>query len=245
MSTIVTAFLTKINHIGFRNYETYIDYGKKILRVDVPCVCFLERDIYEKYFVNELKDFPQTYFIMFEKHEMYLYEYLSQVTHYDLSTDNRNKDTIDYMFLQCYKSEFLRKVAVLDPFQTSNFTWIDFGIFHMIKNDDQLTEGVRHVSQQTYANVRAASCRDPNEACPHEDMIYRQVMWFFAGSVIGGNKDMLIYFADKMKQKCIDIITTKHHIMWEINIWYLLFHENKGMFSPYHCNHNLSILMNY
>ena len=65
MSTIVTAFLTKINNIGFRNYETYIDYGKKILRVDVPCVCFLERDIYEKYFVNELKDFPQTYFIMF------------------------------------------------------------------------------------------------------------------------------------------------------------------------------------
>ena len=243
MTTIVTAFVTNINHIGFRNYETYIDYGKKMLRVNAPCVCFLEKEIYEKYFVNELKDFPQTYFFMFHKTQNYLYGYLDQVTHYDLHSDNPTKDTIEYMFLQCHKTEFLRQVIEINPFQTSNFTWVDFGIFHMIKNDESLVKGIQHVSQKTYSKVRVASCVNPNDSC-HMD-IYRQVVWFFAGSVIGGHKDALLEYANAMKVKCISIIEERHHIMWEINIWYLLYQEHNTIIDPYFANHDLSILMNY
>ena len=243
MTTIVTAFLTKINNIAFRNYETYIDYGKKILRVDAPCVCFLEKEIYEKYFVNELKDFPQTYFFMFDKMQNYLYGYIDQVTQYHLHSDNPTKDTIDYMFLQCHKTEFLRQVMDINPFQTTNFTWIDFGIFHMIRDDDSLQKGIQHVSQKVYDKLRIASCVNPNDPCPTD--IYRHVVWFFAGSIIGGHKDVLLEYANIMKQKCISIIEERHHIMWEINIWYLLYQDHKHLFDAYFANHDLSILMNY
>lgn len=243
MTTIVTAFLTRINNIEFRNYETYIEYGKKILQTNTPCVCFLEKDIYEKYFLSSLKEYPQTYFFMFERDENYLYEYRDQVTKYDLHTNNPTKDTVDYMFLQCHKTEFLRRVAVINPFQTSNFTWIDFGIYHMIKNDDQLKQGIEHVARKQYSKIRVASCVSPDDPC-HTD-IYRFVVWFFAGSIIGGHRNALLEYADIMKEKCISIIREKQHIMWEINIWYLLYQDHKHLFDAYYANHDFSILENY
>lgn len=243
MTTIVTAFITNINNIDFRNYETYIDFGKKILREDVPCVCFLEEHIYNKYFISQLKEFPQTYFFMFSKEENYLYEHINKITQYNLHTNNPTKDTIDYMFLQCHKTEFLRKVAEINPFETENMTWIDFGIFHMIKNDEDLQKGILQLSHRQYPNIRIASCVNPNEPCNTD--IYMNVVWFFAGSIIGGNKSCLIQFADLMKDKCISIIEEKHHIMWEINIWYLLYQDHKQLMDAYSANHNLSILLNY
>jgi|LauGreDrversion2_3_1035106.scaffolds.fasta_scaffold44432_1 hypothetical protein len=243
MTTIVTAFITDINNIDFRSYDTYIEYGKKLLEIDVPSVCFLERHIYEQYFVSCLKDFPQTYFFMFEKTDNYLYQYIHEVTEYHLHTNNPKKDTIDYMFLQCHKTEFLRQVAQINPFQTTNFAWIDFGIFHMIKNDDDLKRGILHLSTKSYSSIRIASCVDLNKVCVSD--VYKNVVWYFAGSVIGGHRDALIEYAEIMKQKCISIIQEKHHIMWEINIWYLLYKDHIHLFEPYHADHNLSVLLYY
>lgn len=48
-----------------------------------------------------------------------------------------------------------------------------------------------------------------------------------------------------MKKKCAEIIQSKRSIMWEVNIWYLIYLENKNLFSPYICNHDESILKNY
>lgn len=245
MSTIVTAFLTKINQIDYRNVETYLEYGKKLLRINVPCVCFVEREIYETHFLSSLATYPQTYFFLFEKTDNYLYQYIDQVSQYDLHSDNPNKDTIDYMFLQCHKTEFLKQVASIDPFHTSNFTWIDFGIYHMIQNEDTLVQGITHVSQSVYPNVRIASCVDPNQPCVTD--IYRFVVWYFAGSIIGGHKDSLISYANAMRDKCIAIIQEKHHIMWEINIWYLLYQDPQfqHLFNCYVANHDPSILLHY
>ena len=33
--------------------------------------------------------------------------------------------------------------------------------------------------------------------------------------------------------------------MWEVNIWYLVYKENKELFDNYYCNHNNTIIDNY
>jgi hypothetical protein len=48
-----------------------------------------------------------------------------------------------------------------------------------------------------------------------------------------------------MKTKCIDIITNEKTIMWEINIWSLIYLENPGLFDRYIANHDGSILRCY
>ena len=33
--------------------------------------------------------------------------------------------------------------------------------------------------------------------------------------------------------------------MWEVNIWYLVWKENKDIFDPYFSDHNQSVINNY
>lgn len=242
-TTIVTAFITRINNIDFRSYETYIEYGNKLLRLNIPIIMFVEQYIYDQYYKDHLGTYPNTHFVIFERDENYLYEYLPQITKYQVISNNPKKDTIGYMFVQCHKTEWLRKSAELNPFQTSNFTWVDFGIYHMVKNDELLLQNIQQLSMRSYENVRIASCLDPRQPC-HSD-IYNQVVWFFAGSIVGGNKDKLIQFADIMKEACIQIIKEKNHIMWEVNIWYLIFQNYPSLFDFYFCDHDVSIIQNY
>jgi hypothetical protein len=114
----------------------------------------------------------------------------------------------------------------------------------MIKNDQLLKESIGELVTKQYPLVRIASCIDPRETCFTTD-IYHQVVWFFAGSVVGGNQESLVKFADIMKEFCIKIIQEKKHIMWEVNIWYLIYREFPEIFDFYLCDHNISILKNY
>ena len=68
---------------------------------------------------------------------------------------------------------------------------------------------------------------------------------FILGGIFGGHKDKLIQFADLMKQKCIDIITKEKTIMWEVNIWFLIYLENNELFDRYIANHNAIMLVLY
>jgi hypothetical protein len=56
-------------------------------------------------------------------------------------------------------------------------------------------------------------------------------------------------YSERKKQgieKCLEIIHTKNTIMWEVNIWYLIYSENKELFNPYTCNnHDDSVIYNY
>lgn len=243
MSTIVTAFITNINTIDFRDIETYMEYGKKMLSQSIPTICFLEQRVFDHFFKEEEKDYVTTKFIIFEKNENYLYEYEKKLTKFSLHTDNPKKDTTGYMFIQCHKTEWIRQAIEINPFNTTNFMWIDFGIYHMIKDELEFAISISDATRKKYNNVRIASCVNPKMS--FEKDIYKDVAWFFAGSVFGGDSNSLIKFADNMKKKCIEIINTKNHLMWEVNIWWLLYNEDSSYFSPYGTDHNVCILENY
>jgi hypothetical protein len=75
--------------------------------------------------------------------------------------------------------------------------------------------------------------------------IFTDIAWYFAGGVFGGDKDQLFEFAEKMKIGCLNIINQKQTLMWEVNIWYLIYLGNQELFDCYTCDHNDSILSNY
>jgi len=75
--------------------------------------------------------------------------------------------------------------------------------------------------------------------------IYKNIAWYFAGGVFGGNSDALLKFADLTKAQCIKTIEENQTLMWEVNIWFLVFLENRELFSLYSCDHNPNLLGNY
>jgi hypothetical protein len=238
MTTIVSAFISNIN--SYRELDKYVEYGKKLLTIDTPKVIFMEKEIYTEYFSNDI--FPRTNFVFVEKTDNYLYEQMEAITEFEVVSTNPGKDTIEYMFVQCNKTEWVKQAVETDPFNTEQFVWIDFGIYHMINTED-FADCIYKITQQKYDKIRIAGCWDFNAY--YHNNYHSKVLWYFAGSVFGGDKTSLCKFADLMKTCCLDFIDEHKKIIWEVNLWYFIYNEHKELFDVYNCGHDKRIIDNY
>jgi len=236
-ATIVSAFVSNVN--SFRNVEQYIDYGRRLLKTnDIKKIIFIEKSVYDQYLHDN--NYQNTHFVFIEKNDIYLYEHIDKITEFDMTSCNPMKDTLEYMFVQSNKTEWIKQAIELDPFQTEQFIWVDFGIYHMMNidfgkydiiDDDEFNELIYKMTQKNYQQVRAGGCWDLNSYYHQE--YYTQPMWYFGGSVFGGDKASLCKFADLMKQRCLNIISERKTFVWEVNIWYIIYLENKELFDIY------------
>ena len=260
---IVSAYMSRDNIYEHRKIEDYMICGKKLLELDIFQVIYIEKNIFMsclKEYIDEIKIFKydnksfeyifinNKIFVFFEKEDNYLYKYKEELINFQLDTNNPDKDTKEYMFIQCHKTEWVKiTIYLLQNIQLykneMEFIWIDFGIYHVIKNDDLLKINITKLINSKNNKIRIASCWDINNN--YNIDLYKTINWYFAGGIFGSNPTKLILFADLMKKKCLHIIQHNKTIMWEVNIWYMIYQENKELFNPYLCDHNISILENY
>ena len=242
MTTIVTAFLSNMNN--FKTIEKYIEYGKKLILIPQQKIVYIEKYIYDLYFTDMLSDSPvadKTLFRFIEKKDLYLYEYYDEIINFNIITPTPNKDTIEYMFVINNKTNWIKEAIEENPYDSNQFIWIDFGIYHVINNDELFLTSINNACCKTYDNIRIASGFFNGD----ESYIYRRINWFFLGGIFGGHKDKLIKFADLMQEKCISIIKTEKTLCWEVNIWYLIYKEHSELFSNYLADHNVSMILEY
>jgi hypothetical protein len=240
MTTIVSAFVSNIN--SNRNINKYISDGINLLRVNLPKIIFIEKDVYLTYLSNQ--EFNDTYFIFFEKKDNYLYNFIDDISNFSIHTDNRNKDTLEYLFVQCHKTEWVKLAIENNHYNSEQFIWLDFGIFHIFKNNlDLFKKSVYDLVYKKYDIVRIASIWNVNSN--YNVNINQNICWFFAGGIFGGCKNAILTFANTMKNKCIFYIKEHKNFIWEVNLWYLIYKENKELFDAYTANHNESIILNY
>ena len=48
-----------------------------------------------------------------------------------------------------------------------------------------------------------------------------------------------------MKEQTLSFIEQNGYLIWEVNLWYFIYNQNKELFMPYVCDHNNSIVNNY
>jgi hypothetical protein len=242
MTTIVSAFLSDVNH--YRKIEEYIEYGKKLVNLPIHKVIFIEYEIYNKYFKIEATNIF-TVFLFIKRENLYLYEYLDTITEFCVNTDNPSKDTAEYMFAICNKTEWMRKAINMNPHCSDQFVWIDFGIWHVIKDDEIFTNSCVKLAQTVHKWATGVRIASGGEIYLQNPNVYQYISWFFLGGVFGGNRESLIQFAELVKQECIDTIKEKRTIMWEVNIWHLVYEKHPSLFNYYYADHNESILLNW
>jgi hypothetical protein len=244
-TTIVSGFIANVSKNNSRSIETYIEYGKLLVNIQNPKVIFIDYESYNSFFKNyDLSGmYPNTTFIKINKNDLYLYDYLDKITNFNLNTDNHDKNTLDYLFVQNNKTEWVRQAIHMNIYNTDQYIWIDFGIYHMIKNEKDLKDGILSMTNKYYNKLRIASCKYRDYTVSYN--VYEIITWTFAGSVFGGHKDALIKFADLAKNEVLKTIEEKKSIMWEINIWYLVKLKNIDLFDFYTCGHDIRILKDY
>jgi hypothetical protein len=243
MTTLVSGFFSNIYQKKDFNIEKFVELGMLFLKAKIPKIMFVDELMYEK--INTYEN-EYTKIILINKTDYELYQYMNNdvLTNFSLNTDHAVKDTIEFMFTMCNKTEWVRQAIEVNHFNTEQFVWIDFGIRHVFRcDDDNYTSILESLYGKKYENVRIGTIW--NLQNQYLFNIYRDVTWYFAGGVFGGNKDKLLIFADLMKEKCLQIISQKKTIMWEVNIWYLIYLENKELFECYHCGHDDLIIINY
>lgn len=243
MTTIVSAFLTNVNEQP-HYLDKYIQHGIMLLRANISKIIFVDEIMYEK-----IKEYENSYtkIILYKKPDSYLYPYINThyLTNFHLNSTNPAKDTMEYIFTQCNKTEWVREAINLNYFDTDTFIWIDFGIRHVFNcSDDDFIQTVEALNNKKYDNfVRIGTIWNLNHVYCLD--IYKDITWYFAGGVFGGNIESLLLFSNKMEEQCLKIISEEKTLMWEVNIWYLIYKDNKELFFPYLCDHNNTILIHY
>lgn len=240
MATIVSGFISNSN--TYRSVDKYYELGINLLKINVPKIIFVDELMYEK--INSYAN-EHTKIILYDKTGSYLYPYVNAqyLTNYKTNSATPTKDTLEYMFTVCNKTEWLKSAIELNYFNTSQFVWVDFGLRHVMSSDDMFITSILDAHNKEYSKVRIAAIWNVNNI--YNVNIYTNIAWYFAGGVFGGNKDKLLMFAEKMKTHCLQIVTEMKTIMWEVNIWYLIFKENQELFDCYQCDHNDSIINCY
>lgn len=248
-NTIISSFISNVN--TYKNVAEYIEKGKALLELQMNKIIFIDSEL-ENLYNDILIENENTRIIYIDRKELYLYDYIDKITNFNPNTGNKNKDTIEYFMTMCHKTEIIRKAIELDLYDTDNYIWIDFGIQAIFIYDQYFNIGNHHIKDisqsltNTYDKIRIAHIVDFQQTQFESiDDIIKNIKWYFAGGVFGGNKNMLLLFADLVKQKCIEMIEKYNTLTWEINIWYLVYFENKELFDCYKCNHNISIITNY
>jgi hypothetical protein len=247
MTTLVSAFMSNINNRLDRKLKTYLELGSLLLQANIPKIIFIDNEIFHlvKHYENK-----NTKIISFNKHDIYLYQYLNNLQNtFSLNTDFPSKDTLDFIFTMCNKTEWVKNAIELNLFNTDNFIWVDFGIRHVFKcNDEEFIKKIENLPNKIYNELRVGTIWDLNIDYSLLGFdIYKQISWYFAGGIFGGNKEELLKFSDETKKMCIKTIEERGNLMWEVNIWYLVFINSKNIinYSFYKCDHNDSIIDNY
>lgn len=282
---IVSGFIANVNKRSDRDITKYLHFGFELMAVEIPMTIFIERQVFEEHIVSQLRvpkkcegEFVyrvcggvmdgiqhkysyQIYghitFVFFEIENLFLWAYRAMAHKFRLNTGNPSKDTLEYMMVQCQKTEWIAiamqlcssgssvnvanvavkaanvAVNVANVAVVKEYIWIDFGAFHMFqgKIDVFQTElytlrsrvNRRLLHSGESSRICMASCWNPTMS--YYGDIYKDVNWLFAGSVFGGGANILSEFAMKMREKCIQILREKNTLMWEINIWAVLYRE--------------------
>ena len=245
MATIISAFIYLSTNSN-TSLESYIAHGIKLLKRDIQKIIFIDENVFAHF--EEYQN-AETVLIKTKLEDLYLYKYKDRLKNLRVNTNNITKDTFEYFVIQCNKTEWVREAISLhrrralkegDVNPIQQFIWIDFGIYHVLTDDvDISTDFFKH----NYDNVRIPSIwnLDITYNCDYK----RDIMWYFAGGVFGGAAEKLVRFADLTKQTCLAMIENEAHLMWEVNIWYLVWMDNKDLFNVYKATHDSSIIINY
>jgi hypothetical protein len=244
MTTFVTSFTANVNNRNDRKLEDYLEHGKMLLKQPYNKVIFMEPDLIaplEEY----CRQFPEVknFFVPYRFDEIWLCPIRDKFPNHNI-VGNVGKDTQDYFMIMNNKPELLKIAIEMNLYDTEDFVWIDFGIYHIFKGNEKLFEESLKSLLNKQSLIRAGSCWHPNKFY-QEIISLNTVQWYFAGGIIGGNRKNILTFAELCRNKLLEIINKFHTITWEVNVWYEVYKYNPHLFSMYECDHNHTLIAYY
>jgi hypothetical protein len=212
MITFVSAFLDlSEDRSTLRSFDTYMNHFKKLAETGVNIHLFLNRAC------TWYTPFPNVHVEYIEITE--LSTYCTEARLPPVRTPE--KDTLNFLIIMNAKPEFVARAIQSDIFSASHYYWIDFGVFHVIKDTEAAQKYLVDLSTRELKNVLSI----PGCCGKGEYDYFNRICWRFCGGVFAGDRASLLKFYEAVCSEYKNVPLT-----WEVNLWAYL--EAHGKISP-------------
>lgn len=211
--TFVTAFVHPRHSNPHRNLDVYFEEFTYLRDSGVPLIVFLDK--------SSKWDIPGAKTVEINTDLLDNNSILP-------SDRNPEKDTEDYFCVQAMKLELVTEAV--QYCSTPYLAWIDFGVFHMMKQKQRVQEELVTLSKRYYPTDRliAPGC------WPSGEYGVDSVCWRFCGSFVLGHRSL---WKNAYERQLALYRSLSPKLTWEVNIWAKM----DDMFHVYSADHNESL----
>lgn len=135
---------------------------------------------------------------------------------------NQKKDTLDYLFIQLSKlyhlSEYANKNKESD---ITHIAWIDFGIFHIIKEIEKTKNILKLISKLMLPKdkIFIPGSWPLSFFNLYADFLFEKISWFFCGGFMIGDINLFNKMYEEQKKLIYENLPK---LTWEVNYWILI-----------------------
>jgi len=247
--TLVSSFVPNINSTW--STDKYLEYGYQLMKINIPKIIFIDHGLFDT--ISSCSN-EYTTIIPFNFEDIYLFKFKEQLKNVSVNTSNPQKDTVEYFIFQCHKTEWVKKAIELNKYDSNQYMWVDFDAYYYadcLNNSPEVnflkfSENLHQIEYQKTNLVKIPGMWNM-DCCVHNvyEYLKKNICLYFAGTIFGGNKDSLVKFANYTKEKCLQMITRDSWLVWELNIWYLVYCDHPELFLQYKAQHNMTLFENY
>jgi hypothetical protein len=139
------------------------------------------------------------------------------------------------------KVEYAYYASILNPYNTSHFAWIDFGIFHVFKNIDKMLFQLQKIA---FSNINPNILLIPGPLPTNNsiEQLINNVYWRFCGGFFLGDKRSIINFYNTYINNMSDFLNKYSTLVWEVNFWSWLENNCNFPITWYYGDHNDTII---
>lgn len=189
-----------------RKLESYIDFSKKfLLTLPYPMILFISPDdSYTKDAIlnvrGDLGLMDKTIIYELEFKYTYFYRHLSRLEELQRSFFILNGDiqheTPLYVILNNNKFCFIEQSIMLNPFKTTHFLWMDFGINHVALSTDNIHEWITKIPDK----IRQL-CINPYIERDEPRQFFQNIHHNCAGGLFSGSAENMFKYCQLFKEK--------------------------------------------
>lgn len=230
-----------------RKLDSYIDFSKKfLLKLPFPIIFFIdENEITYNAIYNSRKELNllnKTYIYKCDFKTTYFYKDILRLenlqTQFNIINGEMNHETPLYIILNNNKFDCIDKTIELNPFNSSHFIWMDFGINHVAENTEFIYKWIHNVPD----NIKQM-CINPFIENIDFKEYFRFIYHNMAGGLFSGSANNMKKYSELFKNKTEEIYNQNWYQIDEA-VMTMVYRENPELFDLFYGDYK-GIISNY
>ena len=251
LPTIVTMFYNirekegnKTNSQLNRGLQNYCDLAENfILSLPYNLIVFTDNEEVIAFIQNKRTNYKNKTCIYKKSFEdTYYYKHLDILTNlqgkFTIINGNITKDTPMYIILNNNKFDFIESAIELNPFDSTHFIWMDFGINHVAQSTNIIHEWINIIPDKI-----KQLCINPYVENEPPKQMFQYIYHHTAGGLFSGSKENMLIYADLFKKKTEQIYSEEWYQIDEA-VMTMVQRENPDLFDFFYGDYQ-GIISNY